>query len=306
MLEKHRKVRYNSSMELRVIKYFLAVAREESFVRAAESLYVTQPTLSRQIQEMEEELGKKLLVRGGRRITLTDEGMIFRKRAEEICSLVEMARNEVAESGGDVSGDVFIGAGEAAAVRHLAAAARRVQKKHPNVRFHISSGDGVDIADDLNRGLLDFALVFSPFDIGRYNFLELEHDTRWGLLMRRDNPLAEKTVIRNSDLKGVPLMVSRQFMRTPPDGWSERTLAELNVAGTYTLVFNSSLFVREGFACALMIDGILNLRGTDMVFVPLESQPDTKISVIWKKNQVMTKAAEAFLTALSEKQSAAL
>lgn len=288
-------------MEFRVLKYFLAVAREQTFLGAAEAVHVTQPTLSRQIQDLENELGKTLIVRGSRKIALTEEGMIFRKRAEEICKLVEKAQNEIAGyDETEIAGDIFIGAGETDAVRRIARVAKNIQKKYPSVHFKISSGDAVDIIEDLDKGLLDFALVFTPLDIEKYNRLELEDKTVWGLLLRKDNPLAEKDFIKNADLQKIPLMISRQIKDNAiTKKWLGKKLSELNIVGTYTLLYNATFFVEEGFASVLSIDGIINTKDTNLVFRPLQSQRETKLCIVWKKQQVMTKASALFLQEVS-------
>ncbi|MBD5407055.1 MAG: LysR family transcriptional regulator [Treponema sp.] len=289
-------------MEFRVLKYFLAVAREQTFLGAAEALHVTQPTLSRQIQDLENELGKTLIVRSSRKISLTEEGMIFRKRAEEICKLVEKTQNEILDyDGTNVAGDIFIGAGETDAVRRIARVAKIIQKKHPFVHFHISSGDAADIIEDLDKGLLDFALVFTPLDIEKYNRLELESKTVWGLFLRKDNPFAEKDFITNADLQKIPLMISRQTKgNVIMKKWLGTKLSELNIVGTYSLLYNATFFVEEGFASVLSIDGIINTKDTNLVFRPLQSQPETKLCIVWKKQQVMTKASTVFLQEVSK------
>ena len=289
-------------MEFRVLKYFLAVAREQTFLGAAEALHVTQPTLSRQIQDLENELGKTLIVRSSRKISLTEEGMIFRKRAEEICKLVEKTQNEILDyDGTDVAGDIFIGAGETDAVRRIARVAKIIQKKHPFVHFHISSGDAADIIEDLDKGLLDFALVFTPLDIEKYSRLELEDKTVWGLFLRKDNPFAEKDFITNADLQKIPLMISRQTKgNVIMKKWLGTKLSELNIVGTYSLLYNATFFVEEGFASVLSIDGIINTKDTNLVFRPLQSQPETKLCIVWKKQQVMTKASTVFLQEVSK------
>ena len=200
-------------MELRVLQYFLAVAREQSISRAAQSLHLSQPTLSTQIKALEEELGKKLLdrgVSGSRKVTLTDEGIILRKRAEEILSLVKRTEDEIALSDQIVAGDVYIGAGETDGVRLLTRAAQRTQERYPDVHFHISSGDGADVTDDLDKGLIDFGLLLQTVDISKYEYLELPVRETWGVLVRRDSPLAERAAVTPEDIVNQPLIVSRQ------------------------------------------------------------------------------------------------
>ena len=200
-------------MELRVLHYFLAVAREQSISAAAQSLHLTQPTLSTQLKALEEELGKQLLVRstkGSRKVTLTEEGMILRKRAEEILTLVNKAEEEIAHSDDTVVGTVSIGAGETDIVRYFAKAARTLQKRYPDIRYQISSGNAEYVLEYLDKGLIDFGLVFGEVDQRKYQSLPLPAKDTWGVLMRRDSPLAEKEAITPQDLWDKPLLLSHQ------------------------------------------------------------------------------------------------
>ena len=197
-------------MDIRVLQYFLAVAREQTISGAAESLHMTQPPLSKQLRELEEELGKQLFVRGKRRITLTREGMLLRKRAEEIVSLMEKTRAEVSASGTSVSGDICIGGGETEGMRHIAKTVFRLQRDYPDIHFHFFSGDGYDVTERLDRGLLDFGTLIEPIDLSRYDSLRLPRPDIWGLLMRKDHPLARKEAVCPGDLLDIPLISSRQ------------------------------------------------------------------------------------------------
>lgn len=200
-------------MELRVLHYFLAVAREQSISAAAQSLHLTQPTLSTQLKALEEELGKQLLVRGtkgSRKVILTEEGMILRKRAEEILTLVNKAEEEIAHSDDTVVGTVSIGAGETDIVRYFAKAARTLQKRYPDIRYQISSGNAEYVLEYLDKGLIDFGLVFGEVDQRKYQSLPLPAKDTWGVLMRRDSPLAEKEAITPQDLWDKPLLLSHQ------------------------------------------------------------------------------------------------
>ena len=183
-------------MELRVLQYFLMVAREQNITRAAEALHITQPTLSRQIKDMEEELGKQLFIRGSRKITLTEEGMILRKRAEEILGLVKKTEDEIALSADISEGDIYIGAGETHAVQYLAQGARQLQASYPNIRFHIASGDTTDVLEELDKGLLDFGLLFGFVDTSKYEHLEFPVKDTYGILMRKDSTLAKNIKIK--------------------------------------------------------------------------------------------------------------
>lgn len=288
-------------MELRVLQYFLAVAREQNVSRAAESLHLSQPTLSRQLRDMEDELGKQLFIRGARQITLTDEGMILRKRAEEILNLVNKTEKEISLTDSNISGDVYIGAGETEGVHFLTEAARLLQQEYPDIHYHIASGDTTDVTEDLDKGLIDFGLLFGSVDTSRYNYLKLPFQDSYGILMRRDSPLAAKEVIVPSDLWDKPLIVNRNTR----DGdaltaWLQRNMNELHIAATYNLLFNGSLMVRDGLGYAFALDLIINTADSELCFRPLSPTLHAGMSIVWKKYQVFSKASEKFLLKLQE------
>lgn len=292
-------------MELRVLQYFLAVAREQSISGAAQSLHLSQPTLSTQIKAMEEELGKQLLIRGtpgSRKITLTEEGMILRKRAEEILSLVNRTTSEIALSDQPVAGDVYIGAGETDGIRILTQAARTVQTRYPHVHFHISSGDGKDVLENLDKGLIDFGLLLQQVDISKYEMLKIPVKETWGVLMRRDSPLARKTVIAPEDLWDVPLIISRQASSSAMlSSWLKKDLSVLNIAATYSLLYNGSLMVEKGMGYALCLDKIINTSGDScLCFRPFSPSLELSVYMVWKRYQVFSKAAETYLHTLQE------
>ena len=293
-------------MELRVLQYFLAVAREQSISGAAKSLHLSQPTLSTQLKALEEELGKQLLIRGtpgSRKVTLTEEGRILRKRAEEILSLVRRTEDEIALSSQVIAGDVYIGAGETDGVRLLTQAARQVQAEHPHVHFHISSGDGKDVLEDLDKGLIDFGLLLQTVDISKYELLAIPVKETWGVLMRRDAPLAEKEAISPEDLREEPLIISRQETSGALlSAWIQRDLSALNIAATYSLLYNGSLMVEEGMGYALCLDKIINTSGdSPLCFRPLVPALELGVYLVWKKYQVFSKAAETFLRAVEDR-----
>lgn len=289
-------------MELRVLKYFLAVVKAQSISGAAEALHLSQPTLSRQIKEMEEELGKQLLIRGSRKVALTEEGMLLRRRAEEIVALVKKAEDEIAQSEDVLAGDITIGAGETDAVRFIAKAARIIQLEHPMVHFHISSGDKVNVVEELDKGLIDFGLLFGQVDKAKYECLELPAEDKWGVLMRRDSELAEKNSISPEDLRGKPLIISRQALRDAElETWLKRDAEKLDIVATYSLLFNASLMVDEGMGYALCLDKIINVTGeSNLCFRPLDTEQGAQISIVWKKNQIFSKASEVFLEKMRE------
>lgn len=289
-------------MELRVLRYFLAMAREESISGAAEHLHLSQPTLSRQLMDMEQELGVKLFLRGNRRITLTEEGTLLRKRAEEILALVEKTVGELTAMESELSGELYIGAGETEGVHFLTRTVRQIQKQHPQLRFHISSGDTMDVMEQLDKGLIDFGLLFDPINQAKYNFYQLPVRDTWGILMRRDSPLAQKKTVRAKDLLDKPLIISRNLPEgSPLDSWLGRSLLGLNIAATYNLAYNASLMVEDGIGYALTLDGIINTSGDSLLcFRPLAPALHAHMSVVWKKYQVFSRAAEKFIEALRQ------
>lgn len=284
-------------MELRVLQYFLAVTREQSISGAAEALHLSQPTLSRQLREMEEELGKQLIIRGNRRITLTEEGIILRKRAEEIMELVRKTENEIILSNNYIAGDITVGAGETDGVRFLTKTAKALQEDFPDIHFHIISGDSVSVLENLDRGLIDFGLVFGEVDTSKYNMLKVPYKDTWGVLMRHDTDLAEKEVITSEDLQDKPLILSRQrSSKSSLIKWLGKKYEDLNIVGTYNLLFNGSLMVKDGMGYALCFDKIIHItEHSSLCFRPLMPELSEEMHIIWKKYQIFPKAAEKFL-----------
>lgn len=292
-------------MELRVLQYFLAIAREQSIVRAAESLHLSQPTLSTQIKNMEEELGKQLLIRGtkgSRKVTLTEEGMILRKRAEEILELVQKTEKEISIANDIIMGDIYIGAGETDAIRLIAKAAKKLQETHPGIHYHIASGNSEFVTERLDKGLIDFGLVFTSIDLTRFDALKMPARDVWGVLMRKDSALAQKEVITPKDLWDKPLIFSQQEDKGGSiTQWLKRKVSDLNIVATYNLIFNASLMVDEGLGYAITFDRIINTTGdSNLCFRPLKPQLENEMSIIWKKYQVLSKPAEKFIATLQE------
>lgn len=291
-------------MDIRVLQYFLAVAREQTISGAAETLHLTQPTLSRQLKDLEDELGRQLMIRGSRRITLTEEGMLLRKRAEEIVELVSKTENEIMLSDDRIAGDISIGSGETDAVRLVAKAGQSLQRKYPRIRFHISSGDAVDVVERLDKGLIDFGILLEPVDISKYDYIRLPMKDVWGVLMRRDSELAGKESIVPEDLKDSPLIVSRQALKAkggPLERWMKREPGEWNIIATYNLIYNASLMVDEGMGYALTLDKLINTSGkSNLCFRPLSPRVEIGMNLVWKKYQVFSKAAEKFLQHIQE------
>ena len=283
-------------MELRVLQYFLAVAREQNISAAAQSLHLTQPTLSRQLKELEEELDKQLMVRGNRKIILTEEGMLLRKRAEEILELVNRTEQELARSDDAVSGDIYIGTGETDGVRQLALTAKQLQENCPGIRFHIVSGDAVDVCERLDKGLLDFGVLLGDIDKIKYRYLELPMKDTWGVLMRRDSPLSARETVSPRDLWDKPLILSRQVdNKSGLYRWLGKEPSELHTVATYNLIYNASLMVDEGMGYAFTLDKLVNTTGSNLCFRPLRPRLELGMYLVWKKSQIFSRAAELFL-----------
>lgn len=287
-------------MEIRVLRYFLAVAREESISGAAEFLHITQPTLSRQLMDLEEELGKKLFIRGNRRITLTNEGMLLRKRSEEILSLVEKTANELNAPDETVSGDIYLGAGETDAMRMIAKLTKELQGEYPHIRYHLFSGNADDVTERLDKGLLDFGVLIEPANVQKYDFIRLPTVDVWGVLMRKDSPLAALEKIRPEDLWNVPLIASRQMMVSREiSRWIKKDFDNLNIVATYNLIFNASLMVEEGLGYALCLDKLIT-GNSKLCFKPLSPNLEVGLNITWKKYQIFPKVAEIFLKKLQQ------
>lgn len=286
-------------MELRVLQYFLAVAREQNISAAAQSLHLTQPTLSRQLKDLEEELGKPLMIRGNRKITLTEDGVILRKRAEEILNLVERTQKELYDTGASVTGDIYIGTGETDGLRQIARMATRLHEEYPGLLFHMESGDGGTVCERLDKGLLDFGVLLGDIDKGKYNYILLPAKDTWGVLVPRSSLLAEKEAVTPEDLWDKPLILSRQVgNKSDLYRWLHRDPAELNTAATYNLIYNASLLVEEGMGYAFTLDKLINTTGRAICFRPLKPRLEMQMYLVWKKSQVFSKAAQLFLERL--------
>lgn len=288
-------------MELRVLRYFLAVVREESISAAAESLHLTQPTLSRQIMELEQELGIRLLNRGrkNRKVTLTDEGRLFRARAEELVELADKMQSEFSAAEGPVSGDTYIGGGETEAMRLVAQAATELQKEYPHIRYHMFSGNAADVTERLDKGLLDFGLLVGEADMTRYDYLPLPVADVWGVLMRRDCTLAEKSTVMREDLAGLPLILSQQSLSSNElSGWYGGAFREGDVVATYNLIYNAAQMVAAGFGYAVTLDKLVNTDGSELCFRPLAPRLEARLSLVWKKQRGFSRAGELFLEKL--------
>ncbi|MCH5164537.1 MAG: LysR family transcriptional regulator [Clostridiales bacterium] len=288
-------------MEIRELKYFLAVAREENITRAADFLYVTQPSLTRQIQNMEKEVGQPLFIRAGRKMVLTEAGLLLRKRAEEILELYEKAEREWLNLSDEVNGEVYIGGGETYGMTILMDVIAQMRKTHPNIKIHIISGDMVDICERLDKGLIDFGLLMQPADLSKYENIRIPYVDRWGLLMHKDHPLVSKEYITPEDLKGIPIMQSRHSLPKSPITEWYKSVANIDIVGTYNLLTNAAFAAQAKIGCVLCIDKLFNTFGSDLVFKPLYPAVEVELDIVWKKYQVFSKSAQIFLKFLKEK-----
>lgn len=294
-------------MELRVLRYFLTVAREGSVTGAANFLHVTQPTLSRQIKDLEEELGVKLLVRSSHSVSLTPDGMRLRKRAEELLDLAEKTEAEFAVREETIAGDIHIGGGETRVMRHLAAVMHEIREEYPDIRYHLYSGNSEDVTERLDKGLLDFGVLIQPADLTKYDYVNLPEKDVWGVITRKDSSLAARQTITKQDLLGEPLLLSRQAIRRSASkneflDWFSDDFDKMNVTGTFNLVYNAAILVRDGLGHIVSLDGLVNTsESSDLCFRLLEPRLETGLNIVWKKYQVFSPAAEVFLTKIQER-----
>ena len=289
-------------MEIRVLEYFLTVAREQNISRAADYLHMTQPTLSRQLKSLEDEFGKQLFIRGKRRISLTEDGNRFRKMADEIVSLAKRAETEMRTSAETLAGDIYIGTGESIAIQNIIQTANLIQKNHPGVHFHFTSGDTSDLTDRLDKGLFDFCIFYGEVDQSKYEQIDLPYKETMGLLMLKDLPLAKKDRIDTSDLWDIPLIISRNSMSSPGFfRWIGKSAEELNISNTTNLVYTAMLMAKEKMGYVLTLDNLVNTEGTDLCFRPVLPHMSVRLSLVWKKYRTQSRAAERFLAELIRK-----
>ena len=294
-------------MEIRVLRYFLAVAREMNITGASNYLHLTQPTLSRQIHDLEKELGQQLLIRKSHRVELTPEGVLLRKRAEEIIAMVDKTEAEFASMEDTVSGDIYIGSGETQAIRQIAELIKDLGEACPNIHYHLHSGNAEDVTERLDKGLLDFGILIQPADLTKYDYLDLPARDRWGVIMRKDSPLAEKEAIEKNELLEIPLLCSRQVVGSRHSEnkfaeWFGTDYEKLNIVATYNLMYNAAILVEAGVGYALTLDKLANTSEDSVLcFRPLRPELESGLNVVWKKYQVFSPAAELFLKTLKER-----
>ena len=281
-------------MELRLLRYFLEAANEGNITYAARRLHITQPSLSRQLALLEQELGRTLYTRDSRGIRLTEDGLFLRKRAAEILDLEAKTLEELSATSPSITGTIYIGAGETAGIRHIAAILRDLRSQHPAITYRIISGDADDITDKLDKGLIDFGLFVGKVSLLKYDCLTLPDTDRWGVIVRTDDELATFERITPQDLRNRQLLLSHQAKSYGEfSEWLGYPVDELDIIGTHNLAFNASVMVREGLGILLTIEGIVNSEG--LRFIPLEPEISAELVLAWKKEAVLSKAARKFL-----------
>lgn len=289
-------------MEIRTLRYFLAVAREENMTRAAELLHVTQPTLSKQLKSLEDELGKKLFTRHSFSIQLTEEGMLLRKRAEDLIKMADKITSEFLTLDDVTGGDVYFGLAESYQIRFLAKEINTFKKDYPGLRYHITSGDTEQVTEKLDKGVIDFAVLVEEPNRTKYHYLQFPKADVWGVVMPRECTLAEKEHICLEDLKGLPLFCSEQGWREDIARWCGNQIEELQLEGSFRLSYNASLFVKENLGYLLTFDRLIDTSpDSGLVFRPLFPRLETRMYLVWKKYQVFTPIAEHLLNHLRNK-----
>ena len=288
-------------MEIRNLRYFLAVAREENMTRAAETLHVTQPTLSKTMKALEDELGKKLFVRHSFSISLTDEGELLRDRAEDLVTMADKIEKEFLSLDELTGGELYFGLAESYQIRHLAKEIRLLKERYPGLRYHITSGDTEQVTEKLDKGLLDFAVICDVPDGRKYEYIAFPEGDIWGLILPADAALAKKESIRIEDLLGLPLFASEQGWEGDIRGWAGEHFAQLRLEGSFRLAYNASMFVREGLGYQLTFRNLVDVSEVSgLVFRPLEPKLEVKLYLIWNRYQAFTPIAERFLAQIRE------
>ena len=288
-------------MDTRLLTYFLAVAKEGNVTKAAEALHITQPTLSRQMQDLETMMETSLFDRNKRKITLTEAGYLLKERAEEILDLVDKTRSDIINTRNGLVGDIYLGCAETYALKTVAEVIRDFNQ--PLIKFHFASGNEESVMGHLDKGLLDIGVVFEPNQRKTYDYLQLPLKNRWGILMRDTHPLALKSEIASEDIMNEPLFVSRQMMENQDlVSWWGEDMERIHIIGTYDLIYNTSLMVMKGVGSALTLDYLVNCGPeTGLTFRPLMPAVKGCSYVVWKKGRILSPAAQAFLERIRDK-----
>lgn len=293
-------------MDIRLLEYYLAVAKQGNITRAAEQLHVTQPTISRQLMDLEENVGTPLMIRGKRQVTLTEAGVLFQQRAEEIVALMEKTLRDVSDLDDLLGGTVSIGCVETRASRMLAKALKGFSAQYPKVQYDLYSGIGDDIREKLDQGELDFGILVEPVEVAKYDFFRLPYQEVWGMLVSRDDPLAQKSSLDQEDLLSRPLiMPQREIVQDHIAGWFGVERSQLNIFASHSLINNAALLVEEGLGCVVCTGGCFEIRGGERLkFVPFTPERTTGHVFTWKKNRVFHSAASRFRDYIRETEAA--
>ena len=294
-------------MELRVLRYFLAVVREGTITKAANFLHVTQPTLSRQLMDLEKELGQQLFIRSSNNISLTPEGMLLKQRAQEIVELADKTESMFSNMKNEIAGEIFIGSGETSSIKIIAEVLKEIRLEYPKIKYNLYSGNADDVSEKLDKGLIDFGIFIQPTDISKYECLSLNSFDTWGLIMRKNDPMANKKYITADDLIDIPLITSRQVekitnIKNEYLEWFGDSINDLNIVARYNLIYNAAIMVEEGLGYALGLDGLINVTGNNnLCFKPLKPILKSGLDIVWKRYQVFSPAAKVFLSKIYKK-----
>ena len=294
-------------MDIKSLTYFLTAAREGSITKAANSLNLTQPNLSRQINNLEKEIGKKLFIRSNYSIKLTSDGVLLKKRAEEIIDMIEKTRMEFQSSDDVIAGDIYIGCAETYYIKLIADVIKGLRQSYPKIIYHIHSGAYSEITEKLDKGLLDFGILIGDIDLSKYDYIDIPYKEVYGLLMRKDSHLSKNKFIEKHDLFDIPIICPKMFfnnkMQTSKfSEWIGNDFDKLNIILSYNLIYNAALMVEEGIGYALTIDKLVNTTNTsDLHFIQLNPRLEIELRVVWKKNQVFSEASKIFLEKLKNK-----
>lgn len=288
-------------MELKTLRYFLAVAREENMSKAAELIHVSQPTLSKQLKALEEELGKPLFIRHAFSIELTEEGQLLRKRAEDLIDMADKITNEFASLGNINGGDLYFGLAESYQIRHLAKQIKEFKNTYPNLRYHITSGGTEQVLERLNKGILDFAVLVETPDYTKYSVLEFPETDKWGIIIPKTHFLAKKECVTVDDLIGLPLFASNQSWQADIPRWAGSKMDQLKLEGTFQLAYNGAVFASEDLGILLTFEKLVDTStDSSLTFKPLSPILENKMYLVWKKHQVFSPIADRFLSKIQE------
>lgn len=283
-------------IETRHLYYFLAVAREQNITRAAETLHLTQPTLSKQLMDLERQLGKRLFIRGKRKITLTDEGAFLRNKAQEMLDLMEKTEAAFNEPDTAIGGDIYLGCGETAAMEHIADIFKEIQTEYPEINFHTYSADADSVLERLDKGLLDIGLLLGPIRQEKYDYINIHKKDTFGLLMTKDSPLAKQELISVEQIKDLPLIFAQQtFSGHQQLDWLGFDYSSLNVVATYNLIYNATFMVEKGIGYALCLSNLVNTAGRNLTFRPIVPELSVDLYIVTKKYETFSPAVKLFI-----------